>query len=515
LIRGNFIGIGTDGATDLGNGEHGVRIHSSNNTVGGTLPADRNVISGSDATGLEVETTATGTIAQGNYLGTDAQGVSAVGNQNNGVSLDEASGNRVGGTESGAGNLISGNGSNGLTINDAGAMNNVVQGNKIGTDVSGTAAIPNSSNGISINGGSSNTIGGTAPGARNLISGNGSRGIAINDATATSNTVEANLIGTDVTGTEDLGNDGTGVYINGGTGNAVGGTTLDAGNVTAHSDGRGVQVKAGTGNPILNNRIHSKGELGIALGDDGVTPNDDGDADLGANNLQNYPVLMSVANGNGVAIGGTLNSTASTQFRLEFFSSPGCDASGFGEGAFPLGSLDVTTNSSGDATFLFTSVIPVDVGDFVTATATDPDSNTSEFSECLQVPAGPGELPASKIVASLKLAKENRDRLKLTTTFEFVIEDLAGEFTLDLGALNGVPKRLVTTTADAISLAVTLDEKGKSPKSKTEKVRVKASAKKGRTRITALLKRQSLSSALLSRSSASRTRTSRSPGSRR
>ena len=134
---------------------------------------------------------------------------------------------------------------------------------------------------------------------------------------------------------------------------------------------------------ILSNRISANSFLGINLAPGGVTANDAGDADTGANNLQNFPVLSAVAGG----VQGTLNSAADATFTIEYFANTACDApSGFGEGLTPLGSASVTTNASGTATLPF---FAAPAGQVVTATATSSIGDTSEFSACATVPLGP------------------------------------------------------------------------------------------------------------------------------
>src|SRR5262249_6271289 len=172
--------------------------------------------------------------------------------------------------------------------------------------------------------------------------------------------------------------------------NSIGGSNAGEGNVIAFNNAAGVAIHSfsgfnNTGNRILGNSIFSNGALGIDLGNDGVTPNDTGDPDTGANTLQNYPVLTSATVGAGlVTVGGTLNSVASNQFRLEFFASPACDPSGNGEGALYLGSLLVLTDGSGNVSFQTTLPSSVAPGARVTATATRTSTNdTSEFSACV------------------------------------------------------------------------------------------------------------------------------------
>jgi len=166
----------------------------------------------------------------------------------------------------------------------------------------------------------------------------------------------------------------------------IGGSVAPAANLIAFNGGNGVLVDTGTGNPILGNSIHSNADLGIDLGDDGVTPNDGTDGDSGPNGLQNYPTVTSAVSGS-IKVKGTLTSTPNASFTLEFFSVDSCDASGYGEGETFVGSLMVTANGAGTASYsaMFTPTVPV--GDYITSTATSVGGNTSEFSACQQVAA--------------------------------------------------------------------------------------------------------------------------------
>src|SRR5262249_46220497 len=154
-------------------------------------------------------------------------------------------------------------------------------------------------------------------------------------------------------------------------------------NIIAFNGGNGITVinNASTGNSLLSNNIFSNGKLGIDLGDDGVTPNTPGGPHVGPNQLQNFPVLTTVNIGTTqTTVNGTLNGQASTTFTIEFFANAQADPSGFGEGQQFLGQTTVTTDSSGNTSFSTTLTTPSLVGGFVTATATDPGGNTSEFS---------------------------------------------------------------------------------------------------------------------------------------
>jgi uncharacterized repeat protein (TIGR01451 family) len=147
----------------------------------------------------------------------------------------------------------------------------------------------------------------------------------------------------------------------------------------------GVLVISGTGITIWGNSIHSTSDLGIDLGFDGVTRNDRGDGDRGANNLQNFPELTAAVQSNSTLIQGRFNSLRNTRYRLEFFSNTACHPSGHGGGQFFLGWTEVMTDRQGNAALNITLPVTVPAGQFITATATDPEGNTSEFSQCVPV----------------------------------------------------------------------------------------------------------------------------------
>jgi len=235
-----------------------------------------------------------------------------------------------------------------------------------------------------------NVVGGTAAGARNVISGNAFSGVVILSPDASGNRVEGNYVGTDTSGTQDLGNVLEGVVIGNAPNNVVGGTSASARNLVSGNDRDGVRVvnPSATGNRILRNSVFDNGALGINLDFDGVTANDPGDLDTGPNNLQNYPVITSATTYNGqTTIQGTLNSTPYDAFNLQFFSSPAADdPSRFGEGETYVGQTNVVANAEGNAAFIFTTNTPISGGQVVTTTATNSVTyDTSEFSEAVAV----------------------------------------------------------------------------------------------------------------------------------
>ena len=257
--------------------------------------------------------------------------------------------------------------------------NTRIEGNFIGTDPSGTLARFNGGDGVSVSGLNA-TVGGATPEARNLISGSGDNGVTLTSFDPDAK-VQGNLIGTKKDGASPLGN-GTGLHVSG-LNNTIGGTAPGEVNTIAFNGSDGIRIQApGTGNRILGNSIFSNRRLGINLfgGTEnaaGVTANDPKDPDTGANNLQNFPRLTSVTTASGkITIEGNLNSTPEKTFVLQFFSNP----PGGEEGKTFIGKKSVTTNTNGNARFTFSFAKTVPAGKTVTATATGPGGNTSEFS---------------------------------------------------------------------------------------------------------------------------------------
>ena len=449
LVRGNRIGTNPAGTAAIPNSGSGVVLNNTNdNIIGGDATNTRNLISGNGIApnigmGVNIFGTSTNNQIAGNYIGTNVTGAGAIGNRTYGVFQSSGTANRIGGSVGGEGNVIAANGTNSNQIDITGGTA-IIQGNSIGTNATGTATFPDSFNGIMLRtsgntvggngfarnvisghqigvqiagGGNSNTIvgnrigtnpagtsvvgignaqhgvlvqsanntiGGQGGSLGNLISGNALNGVLIASAAATGNVLLNNFIGTDAAGTSPIAN-GTGVRIQtGAANNVVGGAATGAGNRIAFNTSNAIHVTTGVGNSFRGNAVFSNGGLGIDLEPNGPTPNDTNDPDSGPNNLQNYPVL-SFANTGG-AVNGSLNSTPSTLFTLDVFASASCDPSGFGEGQRYLGSFQTSTGTNGTAMFQ-PNFGALTLGEFITATATDPNGNTSEFASCVPVAA--------------------------------------------------------------------------------------------------------------------------------
>ena len=341
LIYGNLIGVSPDGSVAQGN-KKGIEIMSSGNRIGGPDPASRNVVSGNQGPGLRfLWSSTTGNIVENNYIGVSSSGEAAVPNTSAGIVLQGARNNIIGGTTPDRRNVISGN-IGGIDISNS-AQGNQIQGNYIGPSATG-GTIAGGGTGVSITGDTTvnNVLGGTVAGAGNLISGN-STGVLIS-----LNAADNDILRNTITG----------------------------------SMFQGVAIVSGSRNQLSENAIYANGQLGIDLGQNGVTTNDTGDLDTGANDLQNFPVLTtSVTDGSNLTVFGALTSTPNETFLLEYFRNTLRDPSQYGEGELFVGSHYVTTDASGNFVFSCTFAgTGIAVGDFVTATATDHLGNTSEFS---------------------------------------------------------------------------------------------------------------------------------------
>jgi Ca2+-binding RTX toxin-like protein len=396
-IVGNFVGVNPAGTTRAPNGTFptsgdGIRVEdASNNQIGSTNVADRNIVSGNALVGIHIigslTTPATGNFVQDNFVGVAADGKSSVGNRsepapapgaaegNNlfGIEISGGNNNTVGGTVAGARNVVGFNGA-GIEV-DNGGQGNIIQGNFSGVGADGVTPVGNLLHGIVLRssngfgaplgpaqtnepGVSSNLIGGTVAGAGNLVEFNGTGGIAV-----FGNPVSAS-------GQPNVGN-------------AIEGNSI-------FKNGRNFASVLSAPTPLLGIDL-SNGFLFPR--DDGATANDSQGhgAPNDPNSFQNFPVLTSaIVQGTGTIITGTLHADPSTTYRIELFAN---DADSLGlpaEGQQFLGFINTTTNASGDAMFSTTLSVAVDGSRSLTATATDPAGNTSEFSAAQSaVPALP------------------------------------------------------------------------------------------------------------------------------
>lgn len=265
----NYIGTDKDGETDLGN--HGNGIYISQNAASndiGSISGGRNVISGNSGDGVRLSD-ADGNQVVGNYIGTDKDGDSPLGNEGDGVRIFNGSqGNTVGGSTIEERNVISSNQMYGVRLDDA--DNNTVQGNYIGI-TSGGSALGNHDAGVLVtNGSTNNVIGGDTVSKKNVISGNGTggsgHGVEINGSNA--NTVRGNYIGLSATGEGPLPNSNYGVSISGDS-NVV------KDNVISGNDSHGLYIDNGPNTQVTGNIIglHKDGGSSVPNGGCGIYVN--------------------------------------------------------------------------------------------------------------------------------------------------------------------------------------------------------------------------------------------------
>ncbi|HVX13888.1 MAG TPA: DUF4214 domain-containing protein [Pirellulales bacterium] len=377
-ITADYLGTDPTGATASPNGANGVELTgASNSFIGQAVPGAGNLISGNTADAVFVDAASSQNVVAGNLIGTNATGETGLGNTVNGVEI-RGFDNTVGGTTSAARNVVSSNGAFGIFLNAfnpadpavPSAYDNLVEGNLVGTDATGSNPLGNAADGVELQSGTyGNTIGGTAPGADNVIAASSGHysGLVV-DTTSHNNTIEGNFIGTNAAGAS-LGNPG-GVYIFG-PDNTIGGNAPGAANTIANNI-YGVVIDGGAQNLISRNSIFANTALGI-------------DLFSGGNNNQAAPVLAAAYSGAGTTVSGSLTSAANTTYTVEFFANP----AGTSQGQTYLGTTTVTTGAGGVADFNVTLPSALTANEpVVTATATDPANNTSAFSNA--VTAQPG-----------------------------------------------------------------------------------------------------------------------------
>ncbi|HVQ38769.1 MAG TPA: FG-GAP-like repeat-containing protein, partial [Pyrinomonadaceae bacterium] len=382
-IQGNYIGVNSAGTVALGNRFGGIILASGaattgNLTIGGTDPGARNIVSANDAANLGgdgIRIAGNAILVQGNLIGTNASGLSALGDQRRGVDLNSTN-STIGGSTVSARNIISGATRGGIGVVLTGNFdnnpdNNLIQGNYIGTNLNGTAAVGNAGSGILLSTESNtDTIGGVIAGARNIISGNAGQGVAISGGAsfpASNHQVLNNYIGTDVNGTANLGNTFGGVTLSGGSNNRIGNTS-GGGNIIAFNGSGlgGVSVSIGTNDPFTGNQVRRNSIFGNA--GRGIRYNS-------VNTLDKEPVLS--MNGS-VGQGRLLAARPNANYVVEFYSNPQCGDAQLVQAQTYIGEITTTTDAGGNSPFF-----NVPAGLNVTAAATPDTGNTSPLSNCI------------------------------------------------------------------------------------------------------------------------------------
>jgi IPT/TIG domain/S-layer homology domain len=396
VIEGCFFGTDPLGTQVLApfHGSINLNQGQTNARIGGTTPAARNLFAVDNGAAVLLATGPPGfvdSVFAGNLIGTDITGrIDLIDGGSKGLSMLGGTNSVIGGTTADARNIINGGINLGSGTPPTGATGNFIRGNFIGTDVTGTVRFSCHNECVRLMD-NANVLGGSAPGAGNRIAGSDTS--AVHVQLGSGNVIQGNFIGTDETGTARLYIPGYGIrayQVTGGV--TIGGVNPGEGNLisTAGLAAIGVEI-SGTatirGNSIFDNPgANPLNGLGIDLfmnSTNGVTFNDAGDADTGPNAFQNFPVITSVVYGaSTTTVNGTLSSAPSTIYDVDFYGSPTCvrRPQDLPEGRFFLGTEPVTTDGAGEATFTVVLPVALDNGSSVTATATDPSGNTSEFS---------------------------------------------------------------------------------------------------------------------------------------
>jgi len=442
LIQGNIIGLDANGALALPNTGPGIDLNFNGDTaIGGTAPGMGNVISGNGSHGIELAQNAPHDIVvQGNRIGTDYQGFFAIPNQGYGIHIFAASETRIGGPAAGAGNLISGNLLGGIFLTKFSTVfptDNVIQGNLIGTDITGTVPVGNVGSGVIFEWALGTLVGGAGFGEGNTISGNQEHGVrmgGITDASANPNRVLGNNIGANVYGTGALGNGQAGVYFHSAVpGYELGGAAPGEMNRIAFNGGPGVGSGTNTSIHFGLNTAYSNGGLGVDRGSNGPTPN----APPGTFVWENAPILTSAATSPaGTSVSGTLASGYAVTFTIHVFANPSCDPSGYGEARQYLGAISVPATAGAATPFSGNLPATAPAGSYITALSVAPAASpylgaTSELSFCRQVTGDPG--PPDPVALSLFVVSPaqggNAGSVSLTVTGEGIAGGAAVKLT--------------------------------------------------------------------------------------
>ncbi|MBX3065178.1 MAG: right-handed parallel beta-helix repeat-containing protein [Anaerolineae bacterium] len=380
LMYGTIVGLNAAGTAAIPNDGDGVVVQGYRIAIGGNniVNTDLNVISGNKGNGIRVESSLN--VIDGNFVGLNAAGTAAIGNQLNGI-LVTGNQNQIGDLLQDYNyNWISGNLQDGIVLD---GVENLVTGAAIGTNAMGTGALGNGGNGVRVNNNDAVIW-------YSVISNNGQSGIADYGATSL---ITENIVGTDVSKTISMPN-AVGMTFNTPV-HPISGSTEVWNNVITHNTGAGIRIP--TTLPtywrlnvhIFDNNIYSNGGLGIDLEGEGVTPNDPMDQDDGSNLGQNYPVILTAEKrGSTLSVRGTLSGQPGGSFTIRLYYSATCDPSGYGEGEAPIanGTAYIGMYPNGENSFAIDVAAPPGLP-YITATAEDLIGNTSEFSNCKLVAA--------------------------------------------------------------------------------------------------------------------------------
>ncbi len=421
IVAGNLLGLTSAGDSALANGHSGLWITggSTENLVGtnddgSRDEVERNVISGNSFQGVAITHLGTDrNVVAGNYIGTDKSGTMRLGNETGVLLSAGARANIIGATKialggNAAGNLISGSRLNGIRLTDAGTSLNEIRGNRIGLSANGQNALANDWAGITIEqAASSNIIGGIGLGQANFIGGNKRNGLCIVSG-ADANSVDGNFIGLAPDSVTPLPNGLTGITIDDSSNNSIG---VISANSIAHHQQAGIAVTGGLsrGNQLSKNLLYQNLGLAIDLGNDGPTSNDASDADVGPNQLQNFPTLVSASTtGSTLQIAGGLVSAPNMNYRIEYFAKEGAgdavDTMSF------MGFGNVMTDRSGQVNWVFELSGSATLNQSIIATATSARAGTSEFSTAVPVQS---QLP---LTIALPTAGENLGNVQATVS---------------------------------------------------------------------------------------------------
>jgi hypothetical protein len=351
VLAGNYIGTDPSGTLARPNRRYGtgtayeasgdgVQVWggATGAVIGGSLPAQRNVIAGNEGSGIDISESS-GAIVVGNYIGTDRSGLVALGNQETGITLRSTSTSRsatltrIGGSTIQEGNLIAGNVQEGIRLEGSRTFGNTILGNWIGTDVTGRASLGNSG-GIHLTlGANQNDVGGSFLGQGNVIGGHSATigyGIQVSGPQTANNLIQGNFIGTDRLGQAAVPNR-NGIIVQQSASTVIGGDLPRQANVIAYNLAAGIRLPdaLSASGPTQGNRFYGNQGLAIDVGSSGITLNDPGDSD----GFLNFPVLAwALLDGPVLKVAGFARPGAFIDFYL---SSP--TNNGFGQGQVHLG----------------------------------------------------------------------------------------------------------------------------------------------------------------------------------